>query len=131
NNIWDKAPDNTNVAEACHSNANRDGKFLSLENAILIAKRYDTRNFITCNTQKKYGIRKTGKNLGVIAREKQAIRRSAKKRANSISKAESSTKSKRTKRIKKIENSQDLTDALAEFDLEKEEKLKQELGLKE
>ncbi|CAG8599447.1 18584_t:CDS:2, partial [Gigaspora rosea] len=33
NDIWDKAPDNTNVAEECHSKANQDGKFLSLENA--------------------------------------------------------------------------------------------------
>ncbi|CAG8772967.1 22727_t:CDS:2, partial [Dentiscutata erythropus] len=39
---------------------------------------------------------------------------------------ESSTKSRRAKKIKNIESSQDLTDALAEFDLEKEEK---ELGL--
>ncbi|CAG8597947.1 13769_t:CDS:2, partial [Dentiscutata erythropus] len=35
---------------------------------------------------------------------------------------ESSTKSRQTKKIKKIENSQDLTDALAKFDLEKEKK---------
>ncbi|CAG8478079.1 27367_t:CDS:2, partial [Dentiscutata erythropus] len=67
--------------------------------------------------------RKTGKNLGVVAREKQAIHRSTKKRANSVSKAESSTKSRRAKKIKNIESSQDLTDALAEFDLEKEEKV--------
>jgi len=33
--IWFKAPDNTNVAEASHANINRDGKALSLENAIL------------------------------------------------------------------------------------------------
>ncbi|CAG8854700.1 41633_t:CDS:2, partial [Gigaspora margarita] len=110
NDIWDKAPDNTNIAEACHSNANQDSKFLSLENAILIAKRYDTQNFIICNTQKIYGIRKTG----VMAHEKQAIHRSVKQ--NHL------LNQSKQKKLKKIENFQDLTDALAEFDLEKEEK---------
>jgi hypothetical protein len=33
--IWNKAPDNTNVAESCHANSNRDGKSLSLHAAIL------------------------------------------------------------------------------------------------
>jgi len=33
--IWNKAPDNTNVAESCHANSNRDGKSLSLQGAIL------------------------------------------------------------------------------------------------
>lgn len=33
--IWDKAPDNTNVAESCHANSNRSGKSLSLHVAIL------------------------------------------------------------------------------------------------
>ncbi|CAG8545382.1 6025_t:CDS:2, partial [Racocetra persica] len=35
-NINNKASDNTNVAKACYSNTNRDDKFLSLENAILM-----------------------------------------------------------------------------------------------
>ncbi|CAG8733245.1 11776_t:CDS:2, partial [Dentiscutata heterogama] len=87
------------------------------------AKRYDNQNFITCNIQKKYGVQKTEKNLGVVACKKQAIYRSTKKRTNSVNKAESSTKSRQTKKIKKIENSQELTDALAKFDLEKEEKV--------
>ncbi len=34
-NIWNKAPDNTNVAESCHANSNRDGKSLTLQVAIL------------------------------------------------------------------------------------------------
>ncbi|CAG8672956.1 2508_t:CDS:2, partial [Dentiscutata heterogama] len=34
NDIWYKAPDNTNVAEACYSNVNQDSKTLTLENAI-------------------------------------------------------------------------------------------------
>ncbi|EXX50481.1 hypothetical protein RirG_270430 [Rhizophagus irregularis DAOM 197198w] len=33
--IWQNAPDNTNVAESCHANCNRDGKALPLEAAIL------------------------------------------------------------------------------------------------
>ena len=33
--IWNKAPDNTNVAESCHANSNRDGKSLTLQVAIL------------------------------------------------------------------------------------------------
>ncbi|CAG8540679.1 9903_t:CDS:2 [Gigaspora rosea] len=84
NDIWDKAPDNTNIAEACHSNANQNGKFLSLE-------------------------------------------------SNSISKAESLLNQSEQKELKKIENFQDITDALAEFDLEKEEKIflsKKKLELK-
>ncbi|PKY55031.1 hypothetical protein RhiirA4_474219 [Rhizophagus irregularis] len=53
--IWYKTPDNTNVAESCHANENRDK-----------LKKYDNRNFITCQTQDQYGIRKTGKDLGVV-----------------------------------------------------------------
>ncbi|CAG8656909.1 1047_t:CDS:2, partial [Scutellospora calospora] len=34
-NYTNKAPDNTNIAEASHTNINCDGKALSLENAIL------------------------------------------------------------------------------------------------
>ncbi|GBC39705.2 hypothetical protein GLOIN_2v1470661 [Rhizophagus irregularis DAOM 181602=DAOM 197198] len=37
-----------------------------LKLAILRAKKYDNRNFITCQTQDQYGIRKTGKDLGVV-----------------------------------------------------------------
>ncbi|CAG8673144.1 5339_t:CDS:1, partial [Funneliformis caledonium] len=33
--IWNKAPDNTNVAESCRANSNRDGKSLFLQSAIL------------------------------------------------------------------------------------------------
>ena len=33
--IWQNAPDNTNVAESCHANCNRDGKALPLQVAIL------------------------------------------------------------------------------------------------
>ncbi|CAG8579137.1 7905_t:CDS:10, partial [Cetraspora pellucida] len=54
--IWLKAPDNTNVAEASHANINRDGKALSLENAILKAKHYDECYFNICNIQDKYRI---------------------------------------------------------------------------
>ncbi|PKY40895.1 hypothetical protein RhiirA4_454360 [Rhizophagus irregularis] len=60
----------SNVAETCQANENRDGKSLSLEAAILRAKKYDNRNFITCQTQDQYGIRKTGKDLGVVTHKK-------------------------------------------------------------
>ncbi|KAF0381414.1 hypothetical protein F8M41_012107 [Gigaspora margarita] len=59
--IWNKVPENTNVAEASHANINRDGKALSLENAILKAKHYDEHYFAICNIQDKYGISKSGK----------------------------------------------------------------------
>ena len=42
------------------------------------AKRYDNRNFITCQTQDQYGIRKTVKDHGVVIWEKKAICRSSK-----------------------------------------------------
>ncbi|CAG8779696.1 30378_t:CDS:2 [Gigaspora margarita] len=72
--IWNKVPENTNVAEASHANINRDGKALSLENAILKAKHYDEHYFAICNIQDKYGISKSGKNHGVLIHEKQAIK---------------------------------------------------------
>ncbi|CAB5185000.1 unnamed protein product [Rhizophagus irregularis] len=55
--IWYKTPDNTNVAESCHSNE------------IEMLKKYDNRNFITCQTQDQYGVRKPGKDLGVVMRK--------------------------------------------------------------
>ncbi|PKK59038.1 hypothetical protein RhiirC2_871382 [Rhizophagus irregularis] len=93
---WYASPDNTNVAESCHANENRDGKSLSLEVAILRAKKYDERNFVTCQTQDQYGIRKTGKDHGVVMREKQAMCRSL-KRGQSSNKVESFTTQKGNK----------------------------------
>ncbi|CAB4396483.1 unnamed protein product [Rhizophagus irregularis] len=90
---WYASPDNTNVAESCHANENRDGKSLSLEVAILRAKKYDERNFVTCQTQDQYGIRKTGKDHGVVMREKQAML----KRGQSSNKVESFTTQKGNK----------------------------------
>ncbi|CAG8578077.1 18729_t:CDS:10, partial [Racocetra persica] len=75
--IWNIAPDNTNVAELCHANINRDGKSLSLLNAIIKAKFYDEKHFTTCNIQKNYGISNTEKNKSLITREKQSIKRAA------------------------------------------------------
>ncbi|EXX62126.1 hypothetical protein RirG_164680 [Rhizophagus irregularis DAOM 197198w] len=51
---WYASPDNTNVVESCHANENQDGKSLSLEVAILRAKKYNERNFVTCQTQDQY-----------------------------------------------------------------------------
>ncbi|PKY60468.1 hypothetical protein RhiirA4_431155 [Rhizophagus irregularis] len=67
--IWYKTSDNTNVAESCHANENQDGKSLSLEVAVLKAKKYGNINFITCQTHDQFGIGKTGKDLG-LQREK-------------------------------------------------------------
>ncbi|PKY29813.1 hypothetical protein RhiirB3_446586 [Rhizophagus irregularis] len=50
--IWYKTSDNINVAESCHVNEK--------------LKKYDNRNFITFQIQDQYGIRKTGKDLGVV-----------------------------------------------------------------
>ncbi|CAB4413407.1 unnamed protein product [Rhizophagus irregularis] len=93
---WYMSPDNTNVAESCHANENQDGKSLSLEVAILRAKKYDERNFVTCQTQDQYGIRKTGKDHRVVMREKQAMCRSM-KRGQSSNKVESFTTQKGNK----------------------------------
>ncbi|CAB5342996.1 unnamed protein product [Rhizophagus irregularis] len=65
--IWQNAPDNTNVAESCHANCNRDGKALPLEAAILKAKNYDERQFISCDIHNCYGVAKSGKDQGVVA----------------------------------------------------------------
>ncbi|CAG8839967.1 16069_t:CDS:2 [Gigaspora margarita] len=73
--VWNKASDNTNVAEASHANINHEGKALSLENAILKAKYYDKYHFAICNIQDKYRISKSGKNHSILMHEKQAIKR--------------------------------------------------------
>ncbi|RIA96703.1 hypothetical protein C1645_815012 [Glomus cerebriforme] len=71
--IWQNAPDNTNVAESYHANCNRDGKTLPLQAAILKAKNYDERQFISCDIHNHYGIAKSGKDHGVVARGKQSV----------------------------------------------------------
>ncbi|RGB26880.1 hypothetical protein C1646_820130 [Rhizophagus diaphanus] len=49
-----------------------DSKSLSLEVAVLRAKKYDNINFITCQSQDQFGIRKTEKVLGVATEELKA-----------------------------------------------------------
>ncbi|CAG8853676.1 30975_t:CDS:2, partial [Gigaspora margarita] len=83
-NTWYMTPDNTNVAESCHANINRNGKALSLYNAILKAKQYDEQHFITCNIQNNYGISNSGKNQSIIAREKHLTEDSASQISTSL-----------------------------------------------
>ncbi|CAG8824513.1 21769_t:CDS:2, partial [Gigaspora rosea] len=76
-NTWYMTPNNTNVAKSCHANINRNGKALSLYNAILKAKQYEKQHFITCNIQNNYGISNSGKNQSIIAKEKRSIKKQA------------------------------------------------------
>ncbi|GBC13813.2 hypothetical protein GLOIN_2v1762677 [Rhizophagus irregularis DAOM 181602=DAOM 197198] len=114
--IWYKTPDNTNVAESCHANDKS-------------AKKYGKINFITCQTQDQYGIRKTGKDLGVATREKQAIHRSITQTSTSSIVNDDLEKEKQmiSLREKKFELEE------KELKLEKERleilKLKRELGV--
>jgi len=39
------------------------------------AKSYDERHFVSCEIHDNYGIAKSGKDQGVIAREKQSVKR--------------------------------------------------------
>ena len=63
-----------------HSCAPIDRKSLHIQLNILLfrAKCYDNRKFTTCQIQDQCGIRKTGKDNGVVAREKQSMRRFSK-----------------------------------------------------
>ncbi|CAG8809096.1 22548_t:CDS:2, partial [Dentiscutata erythropus] len=67
----------TNIAESAHADINRDGKELSLMNAI---EKLDIRKFTTCKIQDKYGIAKTGRNNGPISHALQSIKHYDKKR---------------------------------------------------
>ncbi|RGB30043.1 hypothetical protein C1646_765834 [Rhizophagus diaphanus] len=108
---WYKSLDNTNVAESCHVNENRDGKSLSLEVAIL---------------------RKTGKDHGVVMREKQAMCRSM-KRGQSSNKVESFTTPKGNNPGKLEEKELKLEKEKLELEKERLEllKSKRELGFME
>ncbi|CAB5384740.1 unnamed protein product [Rhizophagus irregularis] len=88
------------------------------------AKKYGKINFITCQTQDQYGIRKTGKDLGVATREKQAIHRSIKR--NCSNKVEPSALKKKKNKSKKV--TQTSTSSIVNDDLEKE---KQMISLRE
>ncbi|PKC57493.1 hypothetical protein RhiirA1_472403 [Rhizophagus irregularis] len=124
--IWYKTPDNTNVAESCHANENQD------------AKKYGKINFITCQTQDQYGIRKTGKDLGVATREKQAIHRSIKRNCSNKKVTQTSTSSIVNDDLEKEKQMISLREKKFELEekelkLEKERleilKLKRELGV--
>ncbi|CAG8803663.1 14465_t:CDS:2, partial [Gigaspora rosea] len=108
--VWNKTPNNTNVAEASHANINRN------------AKHYDERHFAICNIQDKYGISKSGKNHSVLMREKQAIKGSV--RNSQKTKRRINKPTKVSKKVKvDIDSSQDM-----KSDLEMQEK---QLAIKE
>ncbi|KAF0333005.1 cobalamin biosynthesis protein cobt [Gigaspora margarita] len=65
----------TNAAESAHADINREGKGLNLMNAIKRAQKFDNRKFITCAIQDRYGVTKTGRNNGPIAKAAQSIKR--------------------------------------------------------
>ena len=57
---------------------NRISLHIQLNILLFRAKCYDNRKFTTCQIQDQCGIRKTGKDNGVVAREKQSMRRFSK-----------------------------------------------------
>ncbi|KAF0489081.1 cobalamin biosynthesis protein cobt [Gigaspora margarita] len=69
--IWCIAGETTNVAKSAHADINHEGKGLNLINAIEKALRFDNRKFMICTVQDKYGVAKTGRNNGPVAKATQ------------------------------------------------------------
>ncbi|CAB5186069.1 unnamed protein product [Rhizophagus irregularis] len=55
NEIWDRHGNNTNIAEAAHAQANREGKQLKLLTAIMRGRRLDERLFKIAEINDKFG----------------------------------------------------------------------------
>ncbi|CAG8687717.1 9522_t:CDS:2, partial [Scutellospora calospora] len=116
--IWNIAGETTNVSESAHADINREGKGLNLLNAIKKAQKFDNMKFTTCAIQDKYGVPKTGKNNGPIAKATQSIKTPNKQLTN---------KKKRNKSISNESNEDLLTQlerqiSLDECQLELEER---------
>ncbi|CAB5390387.1 unnamed protein product [Rhizophagus irregularis] len=89
NEIWDHHGNNTNVAEAAHAQANREGKQLKLITAIMRGRRLDERLFKTAEINDKFGIPYTRRDKSEIKRKAKAMTR---KDTNKRSQKETSNK---------------------------------------
>ncbi|UZO11878.1 uncharacterized protein OCT59_003431 [Rhizophagus irregularis] len=89
NEIWDHHGNNTNVAEAAHAQANREGKQLKLITAIMRGRRLDERVFKTAEINDKFGIPYTRRDKSEIKRKAKAMTR---KDTNKRSQKETSNK---------------------------------------
>ncbi|PKC57738.1 hypothetical protein RhiirA1_472034 [Rhizophagus irregularis] len=75
NEIWDRHGNNTNIAEAAHAQANREGKQLKLLTAIMKGRRLDERLFKIAEINDKFGVPYTRRNKSEIKRKAKAMSR--------------------------------------------------------
>ncbi|PKY52765.1 hypothetical protein RhiirA4_470609 [Rhizophagus irregularis] len=75
NEIWDHHGNNTNIAEAAHAQANREGKQLKLLTAIMRGRRLDERLFKIAEINDKFGVPYTRRNKSEIKRKAKAMSR--------------------------------------------------------
>ncbi|PKY63056.1 hypothetical protein RhiirA4_490827, partial [Rhizophagus irregularis] len=78
NEIWDHHGNNTNIAEAAHAQANREGKQLKLLTAIMRGRRLDERLFKIAEINDKFGVPYTRRNKSEIKRKAKAMSRKGK-----------------------------------------------------
>ncbi|CAG8816184.1 13208_t:CDS:2 [Gigaspora margarita] len=99
---WNIIGETTNAAESAHADIN--------------SQKFDNRKFITCTIQDRYGVTKTGRNNGPIAKAAQSIKRHDKKRT---SKKQLTNKNKCSKSISNESNEEDsLTQLESQISLE-------------
>ncbi|GBB99843.1 hypothetical protein RclHR1_03650019 [Rhizophagus clarus] len=99
NEVWDRYGNNTNVAEAAHSLANREGKQLKLLTAIMRGRRLDERHFKIIETHDKYGVPYTRKDKSEIKRKAMAmIRKETPKESKKMQMKEITNQDKQEKR---------------------------------
>ncbi|CAB5388887.1 unnamed protein product [Rhizophagus irregularis] len=75
NEIWDRHGNNTNIAEAAHAQANREGKQLKLLTAIMRGRRLDERLFKIAEINDKFCVPYTRRNKSEIKRKAKAMSR--------------------------------------------------------
>ncbi|CAB4426177.1 unnamed protein product [Rhizophagus irregularis] len=93
NEIWDRHENNTNIAEAAHAQANREGKQLKLLTAIMRGRRLDERLFKIAEINDKFGVLYTRRNKSEIKRKAKAMSRKD-TNANKKSRKDTSEESK-------------------------------------
>ncbi|CAG8731831.1 44520_t:CDS:2 [Gigaspora margarita] len=111
--IWCIVGKTTDNAESAHADINREGKELSLMNAIEKARKHDMRKYKTCEIQDKYGVAKTGQNNGPIFCALQSVKRHDKKRT-----LKQKSTSNKTKRIKSNSTEKHLLELVQQISLE-------------
>ncbi|PKC12178.1 hypothetical protein RhiirA5_412143 [Rhizophagus irregularis] len=75
NEIWECHANNTNIAEAAHAQANREGKQLKLLTEIMRGRCLDERIFKIAETHDRYGVPYTRRDKSEIKRQTRAMRR--------------------------------------------------------